>query len=277
MSVEAHARLPRLRQRGGGRGQGRRKPLPSTTAIPAARRLSDMSSPRLSQRNGVAAGSSALRIGCSAMTAWAASRSPAVTGRDLVQPVLRAVEGSGCGSLGDMADADDVPLELAQARVDHRRLGGDEADPPRRHREALAEAADQDHVSARPTREASSPSWMQRSYASSVTTVRPWRDASASSSSTSARVGRWPSGLFGFVRTNAFERGRHRLLDRLRIPARHRDEDAAGSLDQALEEVTRCRHDHLVARLEQRAECEAERVHGAVRGQDPPFRVGRRR
>ncbi len=46
---------------------------------------------------------------------------------------------------------------------------------------------------------------MQRSYASSATTVRPWREASASRSSSSARVGSRPSGLFGFVRTKARE------------------------------------------------------------------------
>ena len=70
---------------------------------------------------------------------------------------------------------------------------------------------------------------------------------------------------------------RHRSLDRLGIPARHRDEDAAGPLDQAAEEVARGRHDHLVAGLEQRAEGEAERVHGAVRDQDLALRVGGRR
>ena len=42
---------------------------------------------------------------------------------------------------------------------------------------------------------------------SSVTTVRPCRAASASSSSISALVGRRPSGLFGFVRTSAFDLG----------------------------------------------------------------------
>jgi hypothetical protein len=50
--------------------------------------------------------------------------------------------------------------------------------------------------------------------------------------------------------------------------ARHRHEDAAGSLDQAAEEVARCRHDHLVPRFQERAEREVERVHGAVRDQD---------
>ena len=48
---------------------------------------------------------------------------------------------------------------------------------------------------------------MQRSYASSVSTVSPCRAASASSASTSARDGRRPSGLFGFVSTTTFDRG----------------------------------------------------------------------
>jgi hypothetical protein len=48
---------------------------------------------------------------------------------------------------------------------------------------------------------------MQRSYASSASTVRPWRAASASNSSTSARLGSRPSGLFGFVRTRSFDLG----------------------------------------------------------------------
>ncbi len=72
---------------------------------------------------------------------------------------------------------------------------------------------------------------------------------------------------------------RHRGLDRGRIPrhGRHRDEHAAGALDQAAEEVARRRHDHLVAGLQQRAEEDAERVHGAVRDQELALRVGRRR
>ncbi len=70
----------------------------------------------------------------------------AVARRHVVEPVLRAVERGGRGPLRDVADADDVPLELVQAGLDERRLARDEAEAPGRHREALAEAPDQDHV-----------------------------------------------------------------------------------------------------------------------------------
>ncbi len=197
---------------------------------------------------------------------------PAVAGRDLVQPVLRAVERGRRGLLGDVADADHVPLELAQAGVDHRRLGRDEADPPGRHREALAEAADEDHVRRAPrARELALVDAALVRLVGDDRETLPGREREELVDLGSRR--QVPVGVVRVRQDEGARARRHRSLDRLRIPAGHRHEDAARALDQAAEEVARDRHDHLVARLEQRPEHEAERVHGAVRDQDPALGI----
>ena len=131
---------------------GAPKAAPSTTAIPASTSCCEESSPRSSQRNGVAGGSAALQDRVVADGGVGSVPVAAVALGNLVQPGLWPVERGSRGPLGDVADANHVPLQLAEAPLDHRGLGGDEADPPGGHGEALAEAADRGSRSARPRR-----------------------------------------------------------------------------------------------------------------------------
>ena len=195
---------------------------------------------------------------------------------DLVQPGLRAVERSRRRTLGDVADPDHVPLQLPEAPLDHGRLRSDEADPPGGHGETLAEAPDEDHVRRAPgARE------LAVVDAALVRLIGHHGQAVARGEHeqlVDLRSRRQPA--VGVVRVRQDEHPRprcHRALDRVRIPARNRGEGAARALDQAGEEVARRRHDHLVAGVEQGAEHQAERVHGAVRDQELPLRIGRRR
>ena len=73
-----------------------------------------------------------------------------------------------------------------------------------------------------------------------------------------------------------------RRLERVDVPApavgrrgRHVDRDRPGGADRALEEEARGRDDDLVAGLDERPEADAERLHGAVRDEDPGVRVDR--
>ncbi len=73
-------------------------------------------------------------------------------GVDPFEPLTRAGERGEGGLLGGDADAEAVPLEGPRARLDVGRRPGQHPDPKLRQREALAEAANHDHVVAEPER-----------------------------------------------------------------------------------------------------------------------------
>ena len=197
-------------------------------------------------------------------------------GMDLLEPAARAVECRPRRLLGGDVDAEAVPLERAGAAGDPLGRPREEAEPQLRHREALAEAADHDHVVAEPEGRGERRAVPQRRLVGLVgddDEPVPLRDGDDGGHVV-------PRGHVAGRVARVAEQQRlrprpDRALDRLGIPAPavrlgavDVDGDAAGRPDRPAEEEGRRRHDDLVARLEQRPEADAERLHGAVRDED---------
>ena len=153
---------------------------------------------------------------------------------------------------------------------------GEEPEPQLRHRQALAQAADHDHVVTEPEGRRERRAVPQRRL---VRLVGDDHEAvPLGDRDDGGHVlprGRVAGRVARVAEQQCLRPRSDRVLDRLGIPApavRLRaadvDGDAAGRPNRPAEEERRRRHDDLVARLEQRPEADAERLHGAVRDED---------